>query len=61
MKIIYFIAFIYLGIINNPNAGIAKDDLTGKTDKIKTYYEENYQELIYIHTDKEYYLAGPIC
>ena len=58
MKIVYLFAFIYSGIFSPPHSGMAKDDLVEKTNKVETYYEENYHELIYIHTDKEYYLAG---
>jgi len=33
-------------------------DLGEKTKEFEKFYASNYQEVIYIHTDKQYYLAG---
>jgi len=50
--ILFFIIRINLAFGGND------DSISLRVAKFETYYQENYQELVYIHTDKAYYLTG---
>ncbi len=60
MKKIYFSIPVLLLFLLEANTAFATDDLTDPADKLEHYYAENYQEMVFIHADKPYYLAGEV-
>ncbi|MCG8309313.1 MAG: hypothetical protein MI975_18105 [Cytophagales bacterium] len=57
MKKIYVQLFLFIALSNGANAAI-KDTIRDPLRDFRNYHKTNYQELIYIHFDKPYYLAG---
>ena len=58
MKVKHFFTVLMVGLMFNFLAAFAGDPKAEKIKQFETYFQENYQEQIYIQVDKEYYLAG---
>lgn len=50
--------FLFIGLFANSMTAFGIDSLSQRVLQMKIYSQENYEELIYIQTDKQYYLAG---
>jgi len=60
MKKIYFFIPILIFILLETSLSFGADEAADPAAKLEHYYSENYQEMVFIHTDKPYYLAGEI-
>lgn len=58
MKLIYFFSLFLFGLLANSLPTLAADNLSDKIEDFETYFQEHYQELIYVQVDKGYYLTG---
>ena len=58
MRSIYHFILFFLVLMVHNSLVFSQQVLEEKISQFNTYYAENYQELIYIHVDKNYYLAG---
>lgn len=58
MKIFCSFLFFLFGLLSNAVSAHAADNLSDIIEDFESYYQENYQELIYVQVDKGYYLTG---
>lgn len=58
MKIKYFFTILLMGLMCVTLSANADDPKGEKIIEIESYYQDNYQEQIYIQVDKRYYLTG---
>jgi hypothetical protein len=56
MKYIYLLFFFFFGLIARP--AFAQAGGHSPIENFETFYKNNYQESIFVHADKDYYLTG---
>lgn len=58
MKTNPIFSILLFGLLVTSLSTLADENLSDKIKDFETYYQENYQELIYVQVDKGYYLTG---
>lgn len=56
MKYNYLLLFLFFALIARP--GFAQNGEHSPNENFDTFYKNNYQETIFVHADKDYYLTG---
>ena len=55
---IYLLIVFTLCLLQRPGLAFDGEQLEDKVSSFNRYYDNHYQELIYLHTDKNYYVSG---